>query len=327
MKQLFVVCPCFNEEVVLATFAAHLIRVLNDLTSVPPSTGSEPFRARVVFVDDGSRDGTWNVIRSLKEGSPGVVVSGVRLSRNFGHQGAICAGLDHVMTELGCGEADTVIIMDSDGQHPPGWIPEMMEARRAGFHHVQMIREHAKTSGGVAKRLTSPVFYRVFSVLSGLELRPGASDFRAFSGAFLRQYLRFAETNRFNRGLFVWMGFKTKLIPYRPEARMGGTSSYTLLRMFRLAVLGITYFSSRPLMMTTGLITGGGFLLCGTYILLEFIKFLRGAHYVAGWPTILFVVTLWGSLISLNQWILSGYVARIFDEVKRRPSYVVEEVL
>ena len=326
MRQLFVVCPCFNEEVVLGDFVAKLVRVLNDLTSAPPSTGSEPCRARVVFVDDGSRDGTWDVIRSLQGGNSGVVVSGIRLSKNFGHQGAICAGLDHVMASLGCGEADTVIIMDSDGQHPPEWIPKMLEARRTGVHHVQMIREDAKASGGLAKRLTSPVFYRAFSMLSGLELRPGASDFRAFSGAFLGQYLRFAESNRFNRGLFTWMGFKTKLIPYRPEARLGGTSSYTLLRMFRLAVLGITYFSSRPLILTTGLITGAGFLLCGIYILLEFIKFLRGAHYVAGWPTILFVVTLWGSLISLNQWILSVYVARIFDEVKRRPAYVVEEV-
>src|SRR5947199_4976534 len=92
MKLLFVVCPCFNEEVILATFAAHLIRVLNDLTSVPASTGSEPFRVRVVFVDDGSRDGTWNVIRSLQTGSQGVAVSGVRLARNLGRQGAICAG-------------------------------------------------------------------------------------------------------------------------------------------------------------------------------------------------------------------------------------------
>jgi len=327
MRQIFVVCPCFNEEAVLGAFAGQLVRVLNDLTSAPAPTGSEPQQARVVFVDDGSRDGTWEVIRSLQEGNEGVAVSGVRLSRNFGHQSAICAGLDHVMADLGCGEADTVIIMDSDGQHPPERIPGMMEARCAGFHHVQMIREDANTSGGVLKRLTSPVFYRAFSVLSGLELRPGASDFRAFSGAFLRQYLRFAETNRFNRGLFVWMGFKTKLIPYRPRARMGGTSSYTLLRMFRLAAVGITYFSSRPLMLTTGFITGGGFLFCGIYILLEVIKILRGAQYVAGWPTILFVVTLWGSLISLNLWILSAYVARIFDEVKRRPSYVVEEIL
>jgi dolichol-phosphate mannosyltransferase len=231
------------------------------------------------------------------------------------------------MMKLDCRDDDTVIIMDSDGQHPPDWIPTMLEARSAGFHHVQMIREDTEASGGFAKRVTSPIFYRTFSALSGLELQPGASDFRAFSGTFLSQYLRFAETNRFNRGLFVWMGFRTQLIPYRPQARLAGSSSYTMLRMFRLATVGITYFSSRPLTMTTGLITGAGFLLCGGYILAETIKYLRGAHYVAGWPTVIFIVTLWGSLISLNQWVLSAYVARIFDEVKRRPSYVIEETL
>jgi len=123
------------------------------------------------------------------------------------------------------------------------------------------------------------------------------------------------------------MGFKTYPIPYRPEVRIGGTSSYTVLRMLRLATTGITYFSSRPLLLTSGIITGGGFILCGVYIAAEAIKMLRGAQFVAGWPTIVFVVTFWGSLISLNQWILSAYVARIFDEVKHRPAYIVEELL
>jgi glycosyltransferase involved in cell wall biosynthesis len=324
MSQVFVVCPCFNEDAVLKSFAQQLTLVLDGLRSSP---SGDVVSTCVVFVDDGSRDDTWDVIRSLKLESQGVAVCGIRLARNFGHESAVCAGLDKVMADLACRDEDTVIIMDSDGQHPPVWIVEMLEARGAGFHHVQMIREDAGESGGPLKRLTSPIFYRLFSWLSGLELRPGASDFRAFSGTFLQQYLRFAETNRFNRGLFVWMGFKTKLIPYRPDARMAGTSSYTIPRMFRLAALGITYFSSRPLMLTTGLITGGGFLVCGVYVLAEIVKMAQGAPYVAGWPTIFFVVTIWGSLISLNQWILSAYVARIFDEVKRRPSYVVEETV
>ena len=323
MKQLFVVCPCFNEEAALGVFANRLSGVLQGLEAAKDRS----LTVRVLFVDDGSKDGTWDVIRSLKSGAGPVLVSAVRLSRNFGHQAAVCAGLDCVMGELGCADEDTVVIMDSDGQHPPERIPKMMEARREGFHHVQMIREDAETSGGALKRLTSPAFYKLFSWLSGLQLLPGASDFRAFSGAFLKQYLRFAETNRFNRGLFVWMGFKTRLIRYRPLARMAGTSSYTLLRMMRLAALGITYFSSRPLMLTTGIITGGGFLLCGTYILSEVIKIAQGGRYVPGWPTVLFIVTLWGSLVSLNQWILAAYVARIFDEVKRRPAYVIEELL
>jgi dolichol-phosphate mannosyltransferase len=326
MKRLFVVSPCFNEEEVLGTFTGRLTKALESLAAAEPG-GLE---ARILLVDDGSRDRTWEVIRSLRDraGSAGTVrLSGLRLARNFGHQSAICAGLDHLLGPLGCTDEDTVVIMDSDGQHPPERLAEMIAPRREGFHHIQMVREDAEESGGLLKRATSPLFYRLFSWLSGLELRPGASDFRAFSGVFLKQYLRFAETNRFNRGLFVWMGFKTHLIRYRPEARLAGKSSYTFLRMMKLAGVGITYFSSRPLMLTTGIITGGGFLICGAYVLSEVIKIMRGGTYVPGWPTVLFSVILWGSLVSLNQWILSVYVARIFDEVKQRPSYVVEELL
>lgn len=323
MKKLIIVCPCFNEAEVLGTFAARLMRALDALAAAEPG-GLE---THVLLVDDGSRDRTWDVIRKLRATPGGPRVSALRLARNFGHQSAICAGLDNLIGSLGCGDEDTVIIMDSDGQHPPERLHEMLAARRGGFHHVQMVREDAEESGGLLKRATSRLFYKLFSWLSGLELRPGASDFRAFSGVFLSQYLRFAETNRFNRGLFVWMGFKTHHIHYRPEARLAGKSSYTYLRMMRLAGVGITYFSSRPLMLTTGIITGGGFLLCGTYVLSEIVKMARGGTFVPGWPTILFAVTLWGSLISLNQWIQAVYVARIFDEVKRRPGYVVEELL
>lgn len=323
MKKLFVVCPCFNEQEVLGAFAARLTRALEGIAAAEP----EGLETHVLLVDDGSRDSTWDIIRTLRSVPGGTRLSALRLARNFGHQSAICAGLDHLIGPLACGDDDTVIIMDSDGQHPPERLHEMVTARRESFHHVQMVREDAEESGGLLKRATSPLFYRLFSWLSGLELRPGASDFRAFSGVFLKQYLRFAETNRFNRGLFVWMGFKTHLIRYRPEARLAGKSSYTFLRMMKLAGVGITYFSSRPLMLTTGIITGGGFLLCGSYVLSEVVKLARGGKFVPGWATILFLVTLWGSLISLNQWIQSVYVARIFDEVKRRPGYVVEDLL
>jgi len=323
VRKLFVVCPCFNEEEGLVAFSARLAGALAGITAAEP----DGLAAHVLLVDDGSRDRTWEVIRSLRSAPGGPRLSALRLSRNFGHQAAICAGLDHLIGPLGCGDEDTVIIMDSDGQHPPERLREMTRARGEGFHHVQMVREDAEESGGLLKRATSPIFYRLFSWLSGLDLRAGASDFRAFSGVFLKQYLRFAETNRFNRGLFVWMGFKTHLIRYRPEARMAGRSSYTFLRMMKLAGVGITYFSSRPLMLTTGIITGGGFLVCGTFVLSEALKMARGGKFVPGWPTVLFAVILWGSLVSLNQWIQSVYVARIFDEVKRRPGYVIEELL
>lgn len=318
MSDLFIVAPCFNERAGLSRFVAALRDVLG---RVP---GRLAGRRHLVLVDDGSRDDTWAVIRrEAGRRAPGLRVHGVKLSRNFGHQAALVAGLDAVRERLGCGDADSIVLMDADGQHPPSCLPRMLAARARGAAHVQMVRDDREVGG--LKAATSRAFYRVFSALSGTALGPGSADFRCVSGYMLRQFGRFAERGRFNRGLFAWLGFRTVTLSYQPAPRRSGVTSYTPARMLKLAASGITYFSSRPLVWTSAGITGFGVLLCAAYVAFEcYRRWVLHLSFVPGWWSTMFVVMFWGTLLSLNQLLLSWYLARTFDEVKRRPLYVVE---
>lgn len=315
---LIIISPCFNEADALPA----LMRKVREAIDAAMNR-FDISRVHIVLIDDGSVDTTWEVMQEIGEQSfAPVEISALRLSRNFGHQAAICAGLDYAYTAISCAPEDTIIVMDSDGQHPPAMINQLLAARAEGYQHVQML--HQNSQGGFVKRLTSPLFYRVFRFFSGLSIPAGASDFRAFSGLFLRQYLKFNESTRFNRGIFHWLGFKTKYIHYTLDERAGGRSSYTLFRMIKLALTGLTYFSSKPLTFTIAAIVGFGFLTSAIYGLIELGRVIGGARFAPGWVTIMFVVSLWGALIALSQLLIALYVARIFEEVKRRPSYIVE---
>jgi len=319
MSRLTVVAPAFNEGQTLEPFVQLVSASLLKIKKTSPE-----LELTLILIDDGSADNTWSKIAELREGSHDLPIIGLKFSRNFGHQAAICAGLDYIAQHLHLKDNDTIIVMDSDGQHPPFHIADLVKARLEGFHHVQMIREN--DIGSLSKRLISPIFYRLFRYLSGIQMPRGAADFRAFSGVFLKQYLKFNESVRFNRGLFHWLGFKTHSIPYSASPRIAGVTSYTLLRMIKFAFEGITYFSSKPLILSIAATTLIGFLFCGIYGIFEVIRLLLGASFVQGWPTIVFVVTLWGSLLSLGQLLLAFYVARIFDETKQRPIYILEEL-
>jgi glycosyltransferase involved in cell wall biosynthesis len=315
--QLVVVAPCFNEGQGIEHFVSQLAAELRGIVFRFPDT-----RPSIVLIDDGSVDNTWSEFLRLQKVFGEVELYGLKLSRNFGHQAAICAGLDYVFQNLISSDDDTIVVMDSDGQHPPELVEKLLNARHQGYHHVQMVRQNEM--GGIAKRFISPFFYRVFRLLSGLQLPNGAADFRAFSGAFLKQYLKFSESIRFNRGLFHWMGFRTKYIPYEANERLAGKTSYTFWKMMKFAFHGITYFSSKPLILSTLVTTCIGFLFCLGYGTYELVCAFNGASYVPGWLTIIFVVTLWGSLLSFGQMLMAIYIARIFDEAKNRPVYIVE---
>ncbi len=314
--KLFVITPCFNEAQALPHFLALLFSTLH--TALQQNLVSA---ATVLCVDDGSTDQTWRVLSEFSP-PPSITLQGLRFSRNFGHQAALCAGLEELWKSQQCGPHDTVILMDSDGQHPPDYIFDLLQGRSQGFHQVQMRRTNS--GAGFWKGLTSRLYYKIFRILSGLRLESGCSDFRAFSGRFLAAYIQLPETAKFNRGLFQWLGFKTLTVPYRAHSREHGESKYSLKRMLKLGATGVTYFSSRPLVLTLMTTTLLGFSICGAYVLFEFVRILNGAAFVPGWPTVLFVITLWGSLLSLGQLLTAIYIARIFDEVKGRPAYIVE---
>ena len=226
-RTLTVVVPVYNEQPALPAFHARLIGVLNTL----------PNACRLLYVDDGSSDETPQLLQALSLADERVRV--LHLSRNFGHQAALTAGLDHADTEL-------VITLDGDGQHPPELIPEMLRLNAAGYDIVQTQRQDAPGTSAF-KRLTAGVFYAFLNRIGDTHVEPGAADFRLLSRAAADGLRQMREHHRFLRGMVSWMGFRTVILPYEPSERMAGTSKYSLRKMVRLALDASFSFSSAPL--------------------------------------------------------------------------------
>ncbi len=312
-SRVWIVAPCFNEEEGVREFAAA---VRSNVARLPHSLS-----AQLLLVDDGSRDRTSTIARelALEHADGPLVIELISLSRNFGHQAAIQAGLESAYARSA--EDDLFIVMDADLQHPPEWIPQIVEGLKAGAGHVQMLRKDDPKIG-VWKRWTSRAFYRVFSFLSGMALEPGSADFRGMTRPFLRAYLSLRERGRFNRALFRWVGFPVLTIPYSPAERFAGVSKYSSMQMLRLGLRGITYFSSRPLMLLLSGTVLASFVLCAVYLAYELWRLSQGIQFAIGWPSVIFFVSFWGGLLALGQLLLALYVSRIFDEVKGRPVYL-----
>jgi len=311
---LFVVAPAFNEAAGIAEF----LRALHG--DVQPAIADRILY--VIVVDDGSRDQTAEVAVAEAE-KLSLRLDLVRLSRNFGQQSAFHAGLSHAYSLASA--ADVFLLMDSDLQHPPRLIGPMMAEIGNGFDHVQMIRERDPNLP-LLKRASSAGFYRLLNGLSGVRAEQGSSDFRLITYRFLAAYLQYTEVNRFNRAIFLSLGFPTKQLQYRPEQRHAGTTKYSLSKMIRLGFHGIVQFTNAPLI----LCSLGTFLLsltaCLGYGILELIAVLRGAQFAVGWPTIIFFIFFWGGLLSLNQLISSLYLASVYNEVKNRPIFIIESI-
>ncbi|MBI2605829.1 MAG: glycosyltransferase family 2 protein [Deltaproteobacteria bacterium] len=318
-QSLFLVAPAYNEEESVPRFVDEVDRALK------ASKLDARYRAELVLVDDGSTDATYARLSALVEARPRGAARSMavlKLSRNFGHQSALHAGLEYAFQKSARG--DFFVVLDSDLQHPPRLIAEIVRHLEAGIHHAQMVRKDDPREGWF-KRTSSGLFYRVFSFLGSVKLPRGGSDFRGFSHPFLEAYFKLPERERFNRGLFTWLGFSTLQIPYEPGAREAGVSKYSTVKMLKLGLTGITYFSSKPLLWTLAAITMLSVLFCGSYIAFEAVRYFHGHHYVLGWPTIVFFVCFWGGSLSFGQLLLGIYVSRIFEEVKGRPAYVIEE--
>jgi len=299
---LSVVVPVFNE-------ADNVRPLWNRLLSVLERFG-EPFE--VVFVDDGSRDGTFAAVKELHAGD--VRVRGISLSSNFGHQIALLAGLRQAR--------GIVITMDGDLQHPPELIPALIEKHREGYDIVNTRRLDAVDTGPF-KRLSSRLFYQVMNHLSDVPVEPAAADYHLMTRPTVDAFLSIPERDRFTRGLVRWMGFRQALVEYRAEPRAFGRSKYTLGRMIGFGLDGITSFSSRPLRLSfyTGLTLSAIGLLYGAYAILSFV----GGSTIQGWTSILLTLLVIGGAILISLGIIGEYIARIFNEVKGRPLYFVRD--
>ncbi|PKN91772.1 MAG: glycosyltransferase [Chloroflexi bacterium HGW-Chloroflexi-6] len=300
------VIPVYNETGVIETTHAKIVAALDGL----------PYDFLIYYVDDGSTDGTDAALAAIAAQDGRVRV--LTLSRNFGHQAALTAGLDQA-------EGDIVISLDGDGQHPALMIPEMIDLVRQGYDIVQAQRIE-EGDGLSFKKITSGAFYTLINKISGTRIQPGAADFRALSRQALDALKSMPEYHRFLRGMIAWMGFKSVVLPYHEEKRMAGRSKYSLAKMVRLASDAVFSFSLMPLYI--GLSAGGVFIfLAAAQIIYVLFLWLTGQYdkIVPGWSSLMAVMLIASGIVMILLGFIGVYVGYIFQEVKHRPKYILKK--
>ena len=301
---LSVVAPVFNEAEGIRSFVDAVASELNRLTDA----------WEIVLVDDGSTDHTWDILRTLHTEDTRIKI--LRFSRNFGNQAAISAGLQFA-------RGDAVITMDSDMQHPPELIPEMVQHWRNGAHSVFTIRTYSKEVG-IVKRSLSSVFVKAMNFLSQTSLQEGTSDYRLLDRKVVDAVNVMGESARFLRAMISWLGFRQIGIPFTTNPRAAGTSKFSFRKLFHLSLDGITSFSVLPLRWITacGLTIAAMSICYATYVLGEVA--MTGI-VTPGWPTLIVAVLFLGGMQLTALGIVGEYVGRIYMETKRRPLFVVQE--
>ncbi len=302
---LSVVVPVYNEEDVLP-------ETLRRLRAAMRAIGL-PYE--VILVNDGSRDGTLRIIREACAADPDVKL--LSLSRNFGHQTAITAGMDHA-----CGQA--IVVIDADLQDPPEVIAEMVARWQEGFEVVYGRRTERQGETGF-KRLTAKLYYRLLRRLTPVDIPVDIGDFRLIDAKVRDALLRVPEHNRYVRGLVSWLGFRQTYVPYVREKRWAGTTKYPLGKMIRLAVDGIASFSYKPLQagLSIGIALSVFALLFALFI---FVTRLAGWVFMEpGWASLMCVILFFFGVVLIMLGIIGAYIARIFEEVQARPLYIISE--
>jgi len=302
-QSIDLVIPVFNEAGVVEQTHARICEVIDTLD----------YHFTIYYVDDGSTDGTADCLRELNDSRVRVL----ELSRNFGHQAALTAGMD-------AAKSDIVITMDSDGQHPPEMIPEMINLIEQGYDIVQAQR--IDDMQGSFKKITSELFYFLLNKISGTYIQPGAADFRALSRQAMDALQAMPEYHRFLRGMIAWMGFSSVLLPYHEPKRVAGKSKYSFSKMVRLASDAIFSFSMTPLYI--GLSMGGlFFLLAFGQVVYVLNLWFQGKYdqLEPGWSSLLFFLLIASGIIMILLGFIGIYVGYIFQEVKRRPIYMIKD--
>jgi len=295
--------PVFHEGVQLSSFLAAVRSAISQCNL--------PYE--LVLVDDGSPDDTWRTITD--EAKECHVIRALRLSRNFGKESALCAGLEHA-------RGDAVIVMDADGQHPASLLPDMVRMwQSSGADIVEAVKRKRGTES-LSSKLGALLFYFTLNKLSGFHFK-GASDFKLMNRKAIDAWLKMHERNVFFRGMTVWMGFTTVQIPFEVVPRSAGQSTWSVLKRLKLALIGITAFSSFPLHLVTfaGLI----FLSLSVVLGAETLYLKLTNRAVSGFATVILLELIIGSFLMISLGIIGEYLARIYEEVKGRPRYIVAE--
>jgi len=304
MPRLAIVVPAYNEAAVLGTFHARLRRVLDEL----------PMPCEVLYVDDGSNDATWSLIEELAAHDPRT--GALKLSRNFGKEAALTAGLDQV-------DADAAVVIDADLQDPPELIPSLVERWREGFDVVYAVRT-ARAGETRFKKFTSALFYRSMERVADTHLPRDTGDFRLLSRRALDALRQLRERQRFMKGLFTWIGYRQTAVHYLREPRQAGASKWNYWRLLQLAIEGFTSFSTAPLRLATwvGVMAS---LLAFLYGLWVFGKALLFGDPVHGYPSLMVVILFMGGVQMLALGVIGEYLGRNYAESKQRPIYFIEE--
>ncbi len=303
-----VVVPCFNEGAVLPAFHRRLSVVMHALGE----------RWEAVYVNDGSEDDTFSVLERLAASDTSVAL--LNLSRNFGKEIAMTAGLDHAAA------TGAVVVIDADLQDPPELIPELVAVWRQGIDVVYAQRRR-RSGESLAKLGTAKAFYRVMERLSTrVALPPDSGDCRLMSRRSVDALLRLREHHRFMKGLFAWVGYPSQAVLYDREPRAAGHSSWNYWALWNLALEGITSFTVLPLKIATyiGLFTALAALLFGGQLIVRTLLF---GNHVAGYPSLMAVILFMGGVQLMTLGVIGEYLGRVFNEVKRRPLYLVERYL
>ncbi|GLC27163.1 glycosyltransferase family 2 protein [Roseisolibacter agri] len=304
---LSIVVPCYNEEKVIAETHRRLVAVLRQ-------GGIDDYE--LLYVDDGSRDETATILGALQATDPQVRV--LLLSRNFGHQIAISAGIEHA-------SGDAVVLIDADLQDPPEVVLEMVQRWREGFDVAYGVRVD-RLGETAFKRATAKIFYRALNRFSDTEIPLDVGDFRLMDRAVVDALISMPERARFIRGMVSWVGFKQVAVPYTRAPRFAGETKYPLVKMLRLAVDGLTSFSLVPLRLASWVgILSAGIALLG--VIFAIATRLLTDRWVPGWAALFVAVTFFGGIQLLALGVVGEYVGRIYAEAKRRPLYLLRSRL
>ncbi len=304
---LSIVIPVFNEERGLPTLLSRLVPVLE-------ATGAT---WDVIFVDDGSSDGTWAAVKAAHAGD--MRIKAIALSRNFGKEIAVTAGLR-------AATGDATVLMDADLQHPPEVIPQLIAGWRQGHDIVYGARTDREADSPL-RRAFSGVYYTLFRSLSGTRLHENGGDFRLFSRRALAAFNRLGERARFNKGLYAWIGYSVQAVPFDvPERSDGGGSKWSLRRLARFAIDGLASFSTLPLRVWSVLGLAVSLFAFG-YILVFLVKTVLFGVDQAGFPTLIISIMFFSGIQLISLGVIGEYLGRIYEEVKGRPLYLVADEL
>lgn len=308
MKLISAIVPCYNEEESAPLFYEEICRVTEE---------AKRFELEIVFVDDGSRDGTLKVLRELAKKDSRVRY--ISFSRNFGKESAMLAGLR-------AAKGDYVALLDADLQDPPSLLPEMMDFLEKNFDEYDIVATRRMDRKGEppVRSFFARKFYQLINKISDTQIVDGARDFRLMKRSVVDSILEMGEYNRFSKGIFSWVGFKTHWISYENRERVAGQTKWSFWKLFLYSLDGIMAFSTKPLAIASMM----GILLCVMAFLLLIFVFVRALIWgdpVAGWPSMMCAILLTSGIQLFCIGILGQYLAKTYMETKRRPAYLVRE--